>query len=227
MAKKNYKREKFKNKKDWLEARGLGGTSASAITGSSRRRTILDLFTNIMCPKKFKVDSVNESMQYGIACEPLLRKIFALDFPQYQVLTPRNFEMYRRIDKPYITATIDSMLIENETGRKGILEIKTHEVRNREDEEEWNGHIPQDYYEQVVWYMVCMNDMEFVRVMAKLNFYDFFDPDGKKLLRSEIRYYTIERSEVSKDIIALEKKGTRFWENNIKKGIIPDIKIEF
>ncbi len=225
--KKNYKKEKFKTKQEWIEARGLGGTSASAITGHSKRKNILELFTQIMCPKKFKVDSTNTSMLYGIACEPLLRKMFALDFPQYKVLTPKNFEMYRRIDKPYITATIDSTLIEKETGRKGILEIKTHEIRNREDEEEWNGHIPQDYYEQVIWYLVCMNDMEFVRVMAKLNFYDYFDPSGKKLLNSEIRYYTIERSERSRHIVNLEKMATRFWENNVKKGIIPDIKIDF
>ena len=72
-----------------------------------------------------------------------------------------------------------------------------------------------------------MNDFDFVEVTAKLKFYDYYDPDGKKLLKTETRYYHIERADVSKHVESLEKLVTRFWERNVKLGIIPDFKITF
>lgn len=225
--KKNYIRETFKNKEEWLKHRGLGGTSASAITGSSPYKNVLELFAEIVCPSEMEVEKTNSSMTYGTLCEPLIRKIYALDFQKYKMHTPRRFEMYRRIDKPYMTATLDGVLTELETNRKGVWECKTHDIRNREDEAEWQDHIPQKYYEQVIWYLVVMNDFDFIEVTAKLNFFDYFDPNGKKLIKSETRYYHIERSDVLKDVENLEKMVTKFWERNIMGGVIPNFKITF
>lgn len=228
-TKKLYTKETYskKDKGEWLNHRGLGGTSASAITGNSPYKNILELYADIMCPSKSEVESTNESMTYGILCEPIIRKLFAIDFKKYKVHTPKGIEMYRRIDKPYMTATLDSTLTEIATGRKGVHEIKTHDIRNKEDELEWKDHIPQKYYEQVIWYLVVLPDYDFVEVTAKLNFYDYYDPEGKKLLRSETRYYHIERADVSKHVSNLEKLVTRFWEHNVEKGIIPEMKISF
>ena len=79
--------------------------------------------------------------------------------------------MYRRIDKPYMTATLDGKLVEIATGRKGILEIKTREIKNREDAENWqNGKIPDNYYIQCLHYLSVLNDHEFAILVAKLNF---------------------------------------------------------
>lgn len=225
---KNYKKETYKDKSKWLEARGLGGTSASSITGSSQWKNILELYCDIMCPEKNTVEKTNESLTYGILCEPIIRKQFALDFAsKYKMQAPRQHEMYRRIDKPYMTASLDGILTEISTKRKGVWECKTHDIRNREDEEEWSNHIPQKYYEQVIWYLVVMNDFDFVEVTAKLNFYDYYDVEGKKLKKSETRYYHIERADVSKHVENLEKLVVKFWEKNIKQGIIPDLKISF
>ena len=76
--KKNYKKEKFKTKQEWIEARGLGGTSASAITGHSKRKNILELFTQIMCPKKFKVDSTNNELTHSYDSIPATSVIISL-----------------------------------------------------------------------------------------------------------------------------------------------------
>ena len=65
--KKNYKKETFKSKEDWLNNRGLGGTSASAITGSSPYKNILELYSDIMCPDDKSVETSNDSMTYGIS----------------------------------------------------------------------------------------------------------------------------------------------------------------
>ena len=120
-TKKLYTKETYskKDKGEWLNHRGLGGTSASAITGNSPYKNILELYADIMCPSKSEVESTNESMTYGILCEPIIRKLFAIDFKKYKVHTPKGIEMYRRIDKPYMTATLESTLIEVETGRTG------------------------------------------------------------------------------------------------------------
>jgi len=227
-TKKNYKKETFKSKEEWLQKRGLGGTSASAITGNSPYKNILELYTDIVCPDETEVEKTNESMTYGTLCEPLIRKIYALDFKdKYKMHTPRMHEMYRRTDKTYMTASLDGILTEIATKRKGVWECKTHDIRNREDELEWRDHIPQKYYEQVIWYLVVMTDFDFVEVTAKLNFFDYYDPEGKKLLRSETRYYHIERADVLKHVENLEKLVTRFWERNVLGGTIPEFKISF
>lgn len=225
---KKYIVEKFKTKEEWKNARGLGGTSVSSITGSSTYKNILELYAEIVSENDLDVKATNESMSYGILCEPIIRKLYSIDFAKkYKVHTPRNFQMYRRKDKKYMTATVDGTLMEINTKIKGIWECKTHDIKNHEDELEWRDHIPQRYYEQVIWYLVVLNDFDFVEVTAKLNFYDYFDSQGKKLLKSEIRYYHIERKDVEKDVTKLEKIVTRFWEKNVCQGIIPEMKITF
>lgn len=225
---KNYTKERYKSKEEWFASRGLGGTSASAITGNSKWKDKLELFNSIIIGNEKQEDSRNESLDYGIACESIIREQFKLDFAdKYKVITPKGYEMYRRKDKPYMTATPDSLLIDLKTNKKGIQEIKTHDVLNREDENEWNENIPQNYFEQVIWYMAVMNDIDFVEVTAKLKFYDYFDPNGKRLLKSETRYYYIAREDVKDSIKALETMVTRFWEENIIKGNIPNVYITF
>jgi predicted phage-related endonuclease len=225
---KNYTKERYKNKEEWLKNRGLGGTSASAITGNSKWKDKLELFNSIIIGNEHETQKTNESLMYGTACEPLIRKQFELDFAnKYKVITPKGYELYRRKDKPYMTATPDSLLIDLQAKKKGIQEIKTHDVLNREDAEEWNGSIPQNYFEQVIWYLAVMDDIDFVEVTAKLKFYDYFDEGGKKLLKSETRYYYIAREDVKDSIKALETIVTRYWEENIIKGEIPNVYITF
>ena len=224
-----YSREIYKEKQDWLKSRGFGGSSASAILGKNPYMSKVELYRAIVMPNKNPIlDKPNEAMYYGTQCEPLVRKMFTLDFAdKYDVIAPKGYEMYRRKDKPYLTATLDGRLTEKSTGRKGVLEIKTHDIRNKADEENWNGHIPDNYYIQVMHYLVVMNDYDFVVLTAKLRYFDYFDEEGKKLLRTEIRYYYIERSEVAKEVEYLEKKETDFWENNITKKVIPSFEIKF
>ena len=224
----NYTIETFKSREEWLNARGLGGSSASAILGKNPHMSALELYKAIVMPNKHKIEKPNENMAYGIKCEPIIRRLYAIDFKdKYIVKKPRNFQMYRRKDKPYMTATLDSDLVERKTKRLGIHEIKTHDIRNRKDEEEWRDHLPDNYFIQVLHYFLVRNDAQFAEVTAKLNFYDFFDPDGKKLIKTETRYYHIEREDVVKQLDYLESKETDFWENNVMKKIMPTMKFKF
>jgi Phage-related protein, predicted endonuclease len=224
----NYTIETFKSKADWLKNRGLGGSSASAILGKNPHMSVLELYKAIVKPHKHPIEKTNENMAYGVKCEPIIRRLFAIDFKdKYKVIKPKNYQMYRRKDKPYMTATLDSELVEKKTNRIGIHEIKTHDIRNRKDEEEWKDHLPDNYFIQVLHYFLVRNDAEFAEVTAKLNFYDFFDPEGKKLKRTETRYYHIEREDVLDQLVYLENKETDFWENNIVKKSMPSIKFKF
>ena len=227
---RNYTKETFKSKEDWLNHRGLGGSSASAILGKNPYMSKLELYRAIIMPYRHPIVKPNENMAYGIKCEPLLRKMFIYDYEGiYKVHTPRNNEMYRRIDKPYMTATTDSLLQEIETKRKGVLEIKTHDIRNKKDEEQWRNHLPDHYYIQVLHYLLVLNDCQFAKVRAKLRFYDYFNAEGKKLLRTEIRDYHIERSDpqIQRDLEILEREEIKFWEENVLKKVMPTLKFKF
>lgn len=226
--KKLYKKEIFKSRDEWLKARGFGGSSASAILDSNPYLSKIELLKACQNSKWQKKDSnKNSSMQYGIDCENLIRKMYALDFEDtYIVKAPKNYEMYRRIDKPYLTATLDGILVDKATGDKLILEIKTHDVRNREDAEKWVEKIPQNYFIQCLHYLLVMNDFAGVCLNAKLRYFDYSDKK-RKLIRQEILYYYIFRDEQEDQLKYLEQKETEFYEEYVIKKKLPSIKIKF
>lgn len=217
----------YKDKQEWLEHRGLGGTSAGVILGHSTYQSILELYKAIVMPSGKKISYQTTSQTFGIKSEPIIRRTFAVNFPQYKVRNPRGYEMYRRKDKPYLTATLDGLLVEKDTNRKGILEIKTCDIRKKSDLDEWANQIPQKYFDQIIHYLVVMNDCEFVRLVAQLKHYDWNAPEENKIAKLETRFYYIERSEVIKSIKNLEIVETHFWEYNVLGRNIPNVKISF
>lgn len=229
MAKRLYKKEIYKTKEEWLKNRGFGGSSASAILGVNPWMTILDLYKSIVHKKEEKhIDQSNEAMQYGTRCESLMRQLYVLDYESiYKVHKPYQYEMYRRIDKPYLTATPDGILTTIADGKKGIWECKTHDIKNRADDEAWANSIPQNYFIQCLHYLVVMKDCDFVVLNAKLRYFDYYNSDGKKLLYQKIIYHVIWRSEVLDQIEYLEKMETKFWEHNIQKKIMPSFSVKF
>ena len=227
---KNYSKETFSDKESWLAARGLGGSSASAILNANPYMSIIELYKAIVMPNKVRLENTNEAMNYGVKCEPLIRKLFAYDHSEkYRIHSPKNNEMYRRKDKKYMTATLDGIIYDKATHKKGILEIKTHDIRNKKDLAEWTDKIPENYYIQVLHYLLVMNDFDFAVLTAKLRFFDYYSEDGKKLIKTEIRYYYIDRNDeqTKKDIEYLDKKETEFWENNVLKKQMPKFSINF
>lgn len=212
---KNYKIEKFKSKEEWLSNRSIGGSSASAVFNLNPWLSREDLYVSLV--KKIKQEysgtddsDSNESTQYGHDAEPLIRNLFRLDFPQYEVIDPIDGEMYRRNDKQFMTATIDGTLINKETKEKLILEIKTHDIRSKEDEENWSGQLPIYYLIQCCHYLAVLNDYSGAILVAKLRWRNFTDQTIRK---QEIRYYYIYRSdeEVAKLINQIETAEQKFY----------------
>lgn len=228
MRKRLYHHLTFKSKKDWIGSRVIGGTTASQICGHNKWKSKMEVYLDLTGRLR-PTEINNEAVKRGQLLEPHLRALFGVNFPQFKVLNPRSFDMYVRNDKPYMTATLDGRLIHKITKKKYILEIKTHDIRNRADEEEWNNTIPSYYFDQIMWYLAVMTDYEGAYLEAHLNFYDYFNADGKKLLRTEIRYYYYDRrdEEIARYIKYIENTCTQFWEENIVKGIPPKTTIEF
>lgn len=225
---KKYTLEIYDNKEEWLKNRGFGGSSASAILDKNPWQSKLDLYTKIvMGNNNKKVDIQNESTIYGTKAEPLIRNLFALDFEEdYIVYSPKDFEMYRRIDKPYLTATLDGRLESKKVkDKKLVIEIKTHDIRNNADYERWKTSLPDNYYIQCLHYLVVMNDYDGVILCAKLRFFDYSNK-SKTITKQEIRYYYIDREECIKEIEYLENKETEFYEENVVKKQIPEITIK-
>lgn len=221
-----YESQTYTNKEEWLNARGIGGSSASAIVGVSPWETTLALYKKIINKNLARSGTTSDSKEYGTKCEPLIRDIFRLNHPTWQVNDPVGYTMYRSTTKPYLTATVDGTIVD-ENGRKGILEIKTHDIRREKDLADWsNGRIPANYLVQVIHYLLVLNDYDFVQFVAKLRYFDF-DDDGARITREEIIYRNIERSDVENELAWLEKKETDFWENNVEKRIPPKVEITF
>lgn len=222
-----YERLNFDSREKWLLGRRIGGSSASAIVGCNPYMTTLDIYLAAKLPGIKKTDETNESMQYGNRCEDLIRQQFAIDFEkQFDVHKPENYEMYVRIDKPFMTASLDGILTDKTTKEKYVLEIKTHDIMSKRDDlENWTNSIPQNYFIQVCHYLLVMNDFVGAKLVAKLR---FFGADHK-LIKTETRYYTIMRKDesVKKSLKVLEKAETDFWNNYIVKGVIPPSKISF
>lgn len=195
----------LKNREEWLKNRmnGIGGSEASAIIGMNPYMSNIDLWqikTGQLVPEDI---SEKPYVKYGTEAEPLMRQLFALDYPQYEVGYVENNSYFN--DKyPFALASLDGTLIEKETGRKGILEIKTTNILQSMQKEKWDHRIPDNYYIQVLHYLM-VTEFDFVVLKAQLK--SSFNDD----VYLQTRHYKIERAEVEEDIKYLEASERKFW----------------
>lgn len=193
------------NREEWLKNRfkGIGGSEASAIVGMNPYMTNVKLW-QIKVGQVVPEDISDKAyVKYGTYAEEHLRALFGLDFPQYQVEYVDNNSYFN--DKyPFALASLDGVLIEKETGRKGILEIKTTEILQSMQREKWNDKIPDNYYIQVLHYLM-VTEYEFVVLKAQLK--TVFN--GIPYL--QIKHYFIERKDVEDDIQYLADEEKKFW----------------
>ncbi len=195
----------LKDRSEWLEERtkGIGGSDAAAIIGLNPWKDNVTLWkekTGLIEPEDI---SYKPYVQYGIAAEPHLRDLFALDFPEYKVEYVENNSWYN--DRfPFARASLDGWLTDKD-GRKGILEIKTTNILSSMSKEKWKDGVPDSYYVQALWYMM-VTEFDFVILKAQLRREYIND------VRMDVRHYTIERSEVQDQIDYLAEEGKRFWD---------------
>lgn len=191
---------------EWLKHRQkyIGGSEASAVLGLNPYMSNTELFdikTGIITPEDI---SSKPYVQFGVAAEPLLRELFKITYPQYEMEYVENNSWIN--DKyPYSAASLDGWLTEKETGRKGIWESKTCEIVSSMHKEKWNKKIPDNYYIQILHYFHVREDCEFAKLTALLTFkFDELE------VYQQIKHYHIERSDVEDDIKYLAREEAKF-----------------
>ena len=111
----------FPTREEWLKGRGhtIGGSDASAIVGMNPYKSNEMLWlekTGQVVPEDI---SDKPYVKYGQEAEPLLRELFKLDYPQYEVFYEEN-NLFLNDQYPWGHYSADGWLVEKETGRKAI-----------------------------------------------------------------------------------------------------------
>lgn len=199
-----YKIYDFPDETAWLKGRmnGIGGSDASAIIGMNPYKTNIDLFEEKTGRRIPEDIGGKPYVIYGKNAEAPIRELFMLDYPEYQV-SHYEYRILQSVKYPFMQASLDGELIDQE-GRKGILEIKTTNILQSMQREKWNDKIPQNYYIQVLHYLL-VTEYEFVVLRAHLN-----SRWGKEV-RTQVKHYFIERTEVREDLDYLLKEEIKFW----------------
>lgn len=196
----------------WLSSRkkGIGGSDVSAIIGKNPYMSNIDLW-KIKTGKEIKKDiSDKDCVQYGVSMEPLLIDMFRIDNPQYEV-NHKDYDLRVHEEYPFMLGSLDGFLVDKETGKKGVLEIKTCQI-NKYNFDNWKGKIPINYYCQVLHYLLVTN-YDFAIVFALLKFQN----------SSELKTFKILRSEVQEEINFLKEKEIEFWTKYVLQDIEPNL----
>lgn len=195
----------FDSKEEWLKHRTrIGGSDASAILGLNPWKSNIELWMEKTGQASAPDISDKDVVKYGVSAEPLLRDLFALDFPEYEVEYFGD-NMILNDDFEFGAASLDGELTEKETGRKGILEIKTTNILQNMQKEKWRNKLPDNYYVQCIHYLL-ITGYSFAILKAQLK-YEF---DGDIYLQT--KHYKIERADVEEDIKYLADAESKFWE---------------
>jgi putative phage-type endonuclease len=203
---------------EWLEKRksGITGTGASAIVGKNPYKSNIDYWEEKTGRRVEPDISDKDFVQYGQRAEEHLIALFALDFPQYEV-KHKDFDLRVHPKYPFLIGSLDGELTEKETGRKGILEIKTTNILQSRQYEKWNDMIPENYLYQTLHYLL-VTGYDFVVLKAQLKrVYDGND------VRLDTRHYYFERKDVEVLLADLLEKELHFWNEYVLKDVRPPL----
>lgn len=193
----------LKDHDEWLESRKrIGGSDAASIVGMNPYMTNIELWEYKTGRRQGEDISDKPYVKYGTDAEKYLRELFKLDFTDYQVFYEEN-NLWVNDEMPFAHASLDGWLIDKD-GRKGIWECKTTNILQSMQKEKWNKRIPDNYYIQVLHYLM-VTGWDFVILKAQLK----SEIDGMPYLQT--KHYRIERTDVADDIEYLRKAEEKFW----------------
>ena len=197
---------------EWLEERkkGIGGSDAAAILGLNPYMTNVELWEIKTGRKKQKDISNKDCVKFGVAAEDHIRKMFALDYPEFEV-NNEEFTTYTNPKYTFIKGSFDGNLLHLPTKRKGIFEAKTGTIRRQQDWEKWNNKIPQNYYCQILHYFLTRCDRDFAILKARLKEIPRDDSGIFQESKVHIRHYYIDRFNCEADLEILLEAEIKFW----------------
>lgn len=216
------------SKDDWLRSRGIGATDVATILGIGKWRTTLDIYLKMVGGVEKEVED-NEAMKRGRDLEPYIRKTFGIDHQEYVVTNPpKNNWVWFDTDRPYLTGSLDGVLRERKgLKRKGILEIKTVDVKDRESDRSWSdGVLPNQYYCQGLTYIgITGYDYIWFRAYIRYLKYDVKNREYK-VDRYEMKDYYIEAEEKKDEINYVLNAVDNFKKEYVDKKIFPPVRIQ-
>lgn len=195
----------FGSREEWLQARNnrIGGSDAAAIIGLNPYMSNVDLW-EIKTGRRQQEDiSEKAYVKYGTEAEQYLRELFKLDHPEYTVFYEEN-NMFLNDAYPWAHASLDGWLRDKDD-HTGIWECKTTNILNGLQKEKWDNRIPDNYYCQILHYLM-VTEFQFAVLKAQLK-HDY----GEDVM-CITKHYRIERTEVEQDIQYLTEKEKEFWE---------------
>ena len=190
------------NREDWLkERKGIGGSDSACIIGYNPWKSNVDLWLEKTGQKKQEEIGDNPAIIFGNQAEPLIRKLYQYDHPEMKVFYEEN-NLFRNDKYPFAHASLDGWL-EDEKGRKGILEIKTSTISRGGQSEKWRGRVPNSYYCQILHYMMVL-EADFAILRAYIRY-----PYGT--FNALMNEYRVEREDVEEEIEYLKEQEEQFW----------------
>ena len=197
---------KPKDREEWLAMRqkvGIGGSDSGTVLGLNPWCSNVQLWRQKTGQEVPEDISDKPAVRFGKIAEEHIRELFILDYPDMDVQY-HEFWMYCNDAYPWQFATLDGELTED-TGRRGILEIKTTTIQNKTQWDEWENGIPQRYYAQVL-HQLSATGWNFAILRAYIRYYKNGD------FRAAVRDYKIERDDVLDDIAYLREQEMRFMD---------------
>lgn len=198
--------KKLGSREEWLQHRTgyIGGSDAAAIVGASPYMSNSELWEIKTGRKEQKDISEEPFVKYGSQAEEHLRELFKLDFPEYTVFYEEN-NSFLNDRYPWAAVSLDGWL-EDQEGRKGVLEIKTTNILRAGQKSEWDDRIPEGYYVQLL-HELMVTEFDFAILKAQLRYRQGID------LFCVTKHYIVEAADVEPDIAYLVNAERRFWDS--------------
>lgn len=193
----------------WLALRAakrtIGASDAPAIEGlTDGWKTARQLFDELTGEAEHGDIEGNELIDMGIAEEPLSRQLFALENPRYTIYDGSNLLWVSRT-KPWMSCTLDAILVDSETQQWSDLEIKCAPWSNK-----WRSDfMPDNYFVQVLW-QLSVTGMRRAFLKARLRWEEEY---MRTMSRAVEKNYYIDSAmpEVKRQMAALEEHGEKFF----------------
>lgn len=213
----------YETREEWLKNRTstIGGSDAGVILGVCPWKSNVELWEEKVGLRKPADVSDNALVEYGTKAEEHLRNLFALDYPQYEVIYAPN-NIWTNSKYPFAHASLDGWMIEKGVDRCGVLEIKTATISSKAQKEKWAGnHIPQNYYAQILHYFI-VTEADFAILKAQLK----YEVEGEEPFL-HTKHYRIDYVDVAEDVDFLAEKEREFDKlirtNTRPNTVLPEI----
>lgn len=190
----------------WKEARknGIGGSDAACVVGLNHWKTNVQLWEEKTGYSEPEDISDKPAVIYGKLAEDPIRQLFMLDHPEYTLAYDQYGMIANDVQRHWLFATLDGELSDWQ-GSKGVLEVKTTEIRRSQDWSKWDGRVPDSYYVQIL-HQLLATGYEYAWLVAQIKWHK------GDAMQKTIREYRFDRSELVDDLAYLLAAEDKFWD---------------